>query len=160
MDFTLELFNPSMMLDYLYSTGQNLNNKVQVAAGTGASYSDVVYHMIANPTLIPNAKLIVSGPQAQAQQNVSMAFKNKNIAGEQVVNPLNVPQNLDTMQFQSSVIAFDIMKQLDRPFIPDSMDVINYTVLAGNTVTLCFYYKQRKLKKFFWKEAKDKRTYM
>ncbi len=160
LDFNLELFNPSMMLDYLYSTGGNINNKVTVAAGTGASYSDVVHYMMANPTLIPNARIIVSGPSMLQQQMVTMKFKNKNIAGELVVEPLNIPQNLDIMQVQSTVISFDIMRQLNRPFIPDGMDVINYTILAGNTVTLCFYYKQKKLKKLLWKEARDHKKLM
>lgn len=155
IDFNFELFNPSMPMDYLFSTGGNLNNKIQLAGGVAASYSDVLWYMLANPTLIPSVRMVLSGPSVGAQTNIGLTFKNKNIAGEQIVNPLNVPQQIDTQQFQSQVIAFDLMVNLNRPFIPDGMDVINYTVLAGNTVTICFYYKQKQLKKFFWKEAKD-----
>lgn len=160
IDFNLELFNPSMPMDYLFSTGGNLNNKIQIAGGTAASYSDILFYMLANPTLIPSMRMVISGPSIEGQTNQGLIFKNKNIAGEQTVNPLNVPQQIDNMQYQSQVIAFDIMSNLNRPFIPDGMDVINYTILAGNTVTLCFYYKQKKLKKFFWKEARDDKKYM
>lgn len=160
IDFNLELFNPSMMLDYLFTTGGNLNNKIQLGSGTGATYSDMLFYMLANPTLIPSARLIVAGPSVAAQQSVSMTFKNKNIKGEQYVEPLSIPQSLDVMQVQSSTLSFDIMSKLNRPFIPDGMDVINYTILAGNTVTMCFYYKQKKLKKLLFKEARDKKTLM
>lgn len=155
IDFNLELFNPSMPMNYLFSTSGNINNKIQVAGGNAASYSDVLFFLLANPALIPNARLVVSGPSIAAQQNVSMQFKNKNIKGEQAINPLTVPLNLDSMQFQSTVINFDIIGTLNRPFIPDGMDVINYTVLAGNTVTFCFYYDQKILKKYLWEEAKN-----
>ncbi len=157
IDFTLELFNPTMMLDYLWQTGGNLNNKIEIAGNTAATYSDIVYYMLANPTLIPSMRIVISGPDVQGQINQGLIFKNKNIAGEQTVNPLNVPQQIDTLQFQGQVIAFDIMRNLNRPFIPDGMDVIRYTILAGNTVTLCFYYKQKQLKDFFWKESVDKK---
>ncbi len=54
-------------------------------------------------------------------------------------------------------MAFDIVGQLNRVFIPDGMDVVQYTVLAGNSVTFCFYYKQKSLKKILFKEARVKR---
>ena len=54
VDFEVEIFQPSMPLDYLYSTGQNLNDKIQVAGGS-VSYTDVLFNMLANPTFIPNA---------------------------------------------------------------------------------------------------------
>ena len=44
---------------------------------------------------------------------------------------------------------------LNRPYIPDGMDVVNYTILAGNTCVLAFYYDQKKIKKFFFPEAQD-----
>lgn len=154
LDFNLELFNPSMPLDYLYSTSGNINNKIQVAGGTAASYTDVLHYLLANPAMIPNARFVVSGPSITSQQAISLQFKNKNIKGEMAINPLDMPLNLDNMQFQSTVINFDIIGSLNRPFIPDGMDVINYTVLAGNTVTFCFYYDQKILKKFLWDEAK------
>lgn len=155
LDFNLELFNPSMPLDYLYSTSGNLNNKIKIGGGNATQYSDMLFYMLGNPTLIPSVRIVVSGPSLEGQMAQGLIFKNKSIAGEQIVDPVSVPQLLDTMQFQSSVVVFDVMGQLNRPFIPDGMDVINYTVLAGMTVTLCFYYKQKQLKKFFWKEAKE-----
>jgi hypothetical protein len=47
-----------------------------------------------------------------------------------------------------------MFKQLGRPFIPDGMDVIEYKILAGNSVTMCFFYKQVSLKKVFIEEAR------
>lgn len=155
LDFNLELFNPSMPLDYLYSTSGNINNKIQVAGGTGASYTDVLYNLLANPTIIVNARLVVSGPSITEQQSVSFQVKNKNIAGVQKIDPLNLPQELDTLQFQSTVLNFDIMGQLNRPLFPNGMDVAGYNIKAGNTVTFCFYYAQKSLIKHFWKEAKQ-----
>jgi hypothetical protein len=46
-------------------------------------------------------------------------------------------------------------ESLNRPFIPDGMDVIKYTVLAGMTVTMAFFYKQVNLKKVFFQEARN-----
>lgn len=153
-DFTVELFNPSAMLDWLFSTGQNLNNRITIAGGAAASYSDIMYNLLANPALMPSARVFMSGPQVVDQRNQGLAFKNKNIEGKMFVNPLNVAQQLDAYQFQSSTVSFDIGCELDRPFIPDGMDVIEYTVLAGMTVTMVFYYKQFSLKRFAFKEAR------
>lgn len=160
VDFTFELFNQSMPLDYMFSNAQNMNNLIKLGSGNGASYTDMVLWMIGNPTLIPSARIITNGPSQAAQQQESMYFKNKNIAGELYVEPMNLGQELDTMQFQASTIDFDITNGLNRPFIPDGMDVIRYKVFAGNTVTMCFYYKSKKLKKILWKEARDKKTLM
>ena len=55
------------------------------------------------------------------------------------------------------MISFAINDVLNRPFIPDGMDVINYNILAGNTVTMCFYHEQKSLKKLFYEEARQKR---
>jgi hypothetical protein len=49
-------------------------------------------------------------------------------------------------------------KSLNRPFIPDGMDVINYTVLKGNTVTMAFFYEQISLKKVFYEEARKSKN--
>ncbi len=153
-DFTIELFNPSAMLDWLFNTGQNLNNRITLAGGTAASYSDVIYHLLANPALMPSARIFMSGAQVVSQRNMGLGFKNKNIEGKMFVNPLNVAQEFDSYQFQSSTVSFDIACHLNRPFIPDGMDVVEYTVLAGMTVTMVFYYKQFSLKRFAFKEAR------
>lgn len=154
-DFTLELFNPSQMLDYSVSNSQNLNNWVTVAGGTGARYSDVLFYLLANPTMIINGRFLVSGSDSAAQRSQGLRFYNKNLMGEQFVAPLNISSNLDTMQFQSNVIYFDIMRDLGRPCIPDGMEVIRYTVLAGNSVTFCFYFKQHILRNEAFQEARN-----
>lgn len=155
LPFTVDLFNPSNPLDYLYSTGLNLNDKIEVSGLSSTSYSDVLFNLLANPTLIVNAKFVVAGPLVNDQVNQSLIFKNKNIEGKEKVNPYNMFLQKDTSQFQNNVIFFDIMGGLNRPFIPDGMDVIGYTVLPGMSVTFGFFYKQVSLKKFFFAEARN-----
>jgi hypothetical protein len=155
LDFNLELFNPSMPLDYLQSTSLNLNDKVQVAGESPVSYSDVLFNLLANPTLIVNAKLVVSGPLLVSQINQAMIFKNKSIEGKEKVAPFSMPLSVDVMQVQNDIVYFDIVTGINRPYIPDGMDIIEYVIRAGMTVTFAFYYKQISLKKFFFKEARQ-----
>jgi hypothetical protein len=159
-DFEFELFNPSMPLDYLFSSSQDLNARILVAGSNKVSYSDVLFNLLANPTILPNAKFIVTNPTDEAQKNLqfnqSLIFKNKNIAGNEVIRPVYNALNIDVDQTQNEIIYWDIQQTLGRVYIPDGMDVISYKVLAGNTVTFAFYYKQISLKKFFFKEARNK----
>jgi hypothetical protein len=155
--FNLQLFNPSMPLDYLYSTSLNLNDKIQVA-GSNVSYTDVLYNLLANPALFINAKFTFSGINMQAQINETLQVINKEVTGTEKIIPLNISLQIDNMQVQNDVVVFDIMKTLNRPYIPDGMDVVNYTILPGNTVTMAFYYKQVSLKKVFYQEARDNKT--
>jgi hypothetical protein len=158
-DFNLELFNPSMPMDYLFATSGNLNNKVSVAGGV-VSYSDVLYNILANPTHIVNAKFTYASANATLTQNQiaqPMFFKNKRIDGVVKIDPLNTQLQLDIYQFQPDVLFFDFQTALNRPFIPDGMDVIQYKVLAGASVTFSFFYRQKSLKRFFLDEAKDNR---
>lgn len=158
LDFNLELFNPSMPLDYLYSTSLNLNDKITVAGGYAASYTDVLHYILANPVLIPNAKCVFSAPiggDVRTQIAQPLIFKNKNIDGAEKIQPQQLPLKVDNLQFQSDMVYFDLMNSLNRPFIPDGMDVIQYKVLAGYTVTFGFYFKQVSLKKLLFKEAAD-----
>jgi hypothetical protein len=155
-DFDLELFNPSMPLDYLFASSGNLNNKVTVAGGV-VSYSDVLFNLLANPTHIVNAKFSYAGttPAIVANQIAEpLIFKNKRIDGYMKVEPLNTQLQLDVYQFQPNILFFDFETALNRPFIPDGMDVIQYKVLAGAAVTFSFYYRQKSLKRFFIKEAR------
>jgi hypothetical protein len=152
-DFTFNLFDPSMPLDYLFSTGNNLNNKITIAGGQ-ISYSDVLFNLLANPALLVKGQLNVAGPTASQQNNQSLFVYNKNIDGTQEICPFNIDLQIDTMQVFSDIVYFDISKTIGRPFIPDGMDVIRYTVLAGNSVTFTFFYTQVSLKKFFYKEAR------
>ena len=159
-DFEFELFNPSMPLDYLFSSSQDLNARILVAGDNKVSYSDVLFNLLANPTILPNAKFVVTNPTNETQKNLqfnqSLIFKNKNIAGHEIINPVANALNVDIDQTQNEIIYWDIQQSLGRVFIPDGMDVISYKVLAGNTVTFGFYYKQISLKKFFFKEARSK----
>lgn len=160
-DFDFELFNPSMPLDFLFSTSQNLNNRIAIAGDDKVSYSDVLFNMLANPTLLPNAKFTCSNElnpnQVAAQFNQPLIFKNKNIAGHEKIHPIQNALNFDNDQIQKTIIYWDIFATLGRAYIPDGMDIIKYKVLAGNTVVFGFYYKQVSLKRFFFKEARDKK---
>ncbi len=154
VDFDLELFNPSMPLDFLQSTSLNLNNKIQVAGGI-VSYTDVLFNILANPTHVVNAKFTFAGAAYLQQINQPLIFKNKSIEGKQTVAPLQLQLQVDTMQVANDIVFFDIIGNLNRPFIPNGMDVIGYKVLAGCTVTFAFYYEQKDLRKFFFEEARN-----
>jgi hypothetical protein len=82
-------------------------------------------------------------------------FQNKNLQGHVLVDPLNLSLTIDTMQAQGNVIAFNFKDSIGRPYFPDGMDVMNYTVNANTGITMCFYYEQISLKKVFYKEARD-----
>jgi len=160
-DIEFELFNPSMPLDYLFATSNNLNNIISVAGDNKTSYSDMLFNLLANPTLLPNAKFVCENPvdanQSYKQFNQPLIFKNKNIAGHEKIHPIQNALNTDIDQNQNNIVYWDIMETLGRAYIPDGMDVISYKVLAGNIVTFGFYYKQVSLKRFFFKEARDKK---
>lgn len=154
-DFSLELFNPSMPLDYLYSTSTNLNSQIQVAGGN-VEYSDVLFNILANPLMITSATFTISGTQSQTtkQQAVALQINDKFVNGVTKIDPLNLALQIDNMQVEGNNISFSFLDTLQKPFIPDGMSVINYTVLAGNTVTMAFFYEQKAIKKLFFDEAR------
>ena len=154
--FTIELFNPSAPLDYLYNTSQNLNNKIEVAGGQVA-YSDVLFNLLANPTLIPNCKFTFSGPSLNAQKAIPLSIIDREIDGEEFIQPLNIDLTIDNMQVQNDVTFFDISRMLNRPYIPDGMDTISYTVLPNMSVIMAFFYYQKSIKKAFFMEARDEK---
>lgn len=152
-EFNLELFNPSMPLDYLYSTSQNLNSRIQVAGGE-VSYSDVLFNILANPIMCPSATVTISGAQATQQQAVPFLVTNKFVNGVTKINPVNIALQIDNMQVEGNNISFNFQSVLNKCYIPDGMEIITYKILAGNTVTVCFYYKQYSIKKLFYEEAR------
>ena len=152
--FNIELFNPSAPLDYLYNTSQNLNNKIEVA-GNQVAYSDVLFNLLANPTIIPNCKFTFDGVNASQQRNIPLKIIDREITGEETIQPLNLDLTIDNMQVSSNVIFFDIMQILNRPFIPDGMDTVQYTILPNMSVVMAFFFEQKSLKKAFYKVARD-----
>lgn len=156
IDFTIELFNPSAPLDYLYATTNNLNDKIKVAGDNKISYSDLLFNILANPVLIANAKFVATGLQANAQFNQSMIFKNKNINGHQKIHPIQNSLNIDIDQNQKEIVYWDILQSLNRVFSPNGMDVIEYTVLANTNVVFGFYFKQMMLNKVYIPELRNK----
>ena len=159
LDFNLSLFNPSMPLDYLYSTSLNLNDKIEVNGGSVA-YSDLLFNIIANPTAVRNAKFVIAGPNISGQKNLSLQVQNKFINGISDITPISLALQIDAMQVEGWTVNFDISEILKRPFIPNGMDVINYKILAGNTVTMCFYYEQKSITKLFFADARKEITYI
>jgi hypothetical protein len=156
-DFNFELFNPSMPLDYLYSTSNNLNNRITVAGGT-TTYSDLLFNMLANPILAINCQITTAGAQVANQNNQPLFIKNKSVEGVQTIFPVNLDLQIDNMQVLNDIIYFNIHDTINRAFIPDGMDVINYKVLSGMTVTVTFWYTQVSLKKFFYEEARTSKS--
>lgn len=160
IDFPVTLFDPSAPLEYLISNGLNVNDKIQIAGGS-TSYSNMLFNLLANPTMIISAQILISGTisgNAERQLNQSMIFVNQNIAGLQAIEPLNVNLSRDIMQKENTLVTFEIMKKLGRPFVPDGMDMIQYPILAGNTVTINFYYKQVQIKRMVFDECRQARN--
>lgn len=153
VDFVVDIFNMSMPLNYLYSTSQNLNNKIQVAGGN-VQYSDLLFNLLANPTMIPNCKFTFSGPSVTQQIAIPLEVKNQDIKGSEKIHPVNLALKIDTLQFANDIVFFDMQESLNRPFIPNGMDFISYKILAGMTVTMAFFYKQVDMKKVFYEEAR------
>ncbi len=153
-DFDFELFNPSMPLDYLYNTSQNINDVISVSDSNNVTYTDVLHNLIANPTMIINAQLVFSGSSLTQQQTQSIKFKNKEITAKQKIYPMQVSNLLDAYQFLNDTVYFNLHDAINRPFCPDGMDILEYKVLAGMKVTLAFYYKQVSMKKIFFNEAR------
>jgi subtilase family serine protease len=144
-----------MPLDYLYSTSQNLNNRITVGGGA-LQYSDLMFNILANPPLIHSAYFTLEGTTTQVsrQEVLAMQFLNKNAQGYKKIDPVNLSLKIDTMQVFNNVIAFDLHESLNRPFIPDGMDVINYTIYAGVKATLVFFYEQIHIKDVYYDEAR------
>ena len=159
-DFTIEFFNPSTPMDYYQATSQNVNDKIVVAGSNVANvqYTDVLSHMMSNPAKIYNSKVVISAPSDAVllnQRNQNMQLIQKDLTAVMDIKSLNIDLMIDAFQFQSNTVAFSYIKELSRSYIPDGMDVMRYTVLAGCTVSIAFYYEQKKLKKFFYKETRD-----
>lgn len=155
-NFLLNLFDPSMPLNFLYSTSQNINNRVSVQGGL-ISYTDVLFNMLANPVLIHNAYITIDGSTTAAlekQITQPLQFQNKNLQGHVLIDPFNLSLTLDTMQVANNIVSFNIEDSIGRPYIPDGMDVINYTIFPHATITATFFYEQISLKKVFYEEAR------
>jgi hypothetical protein len=155
-DFLVNLFDPSMPLDYLNSTSINLNNRITIAGGV-VQYSDVLFNILANPIHIPNVKLTVDAPtqqQVDTQINQPFTFINKKATGQQKIEPLQLQLQIDNMQVAKDIVFFDL-QQLGRPFIPNGMDVLQYNVKAGSIITFAFFYRQRDIRRLFFKEARN-----
>ncbi len=153
VDVNLQIFNPSDPMNYLHSTSQNINDYVKVADSTNVLYTDVLFNILANPLLVYNAKIVVSGANSSAQINEPMRFRNKNTGSEEHVKPIAVGLLVDSFQkIRDSINFFEFHKKLNRPFIADGMDVIEYRVLAGMTVTLVFFCRQKLIKHLLYPE--------
>lgn len=160
LDFTIEFFNPSTPLDYYQATSQNINDKIIVAGSNvdNVQYTDVLHHMMSNPARLINSKIVIAAPSDAVlfeQRAVNIEVRQKDLRAWQDIKSINVDLFLDSYQFQPNMVAWNFEKQLSRPLIPDGMDILRYTVKAGCTVSIAFYYEQKMLKKFFYTDARD-----
>lgn len=156
-NFLINLFDPSMPLDYMYATSQNLNNRVSVQGGL-IQYSDVLFNILANPVMIHNAYITIDGATNVAlekQITQPFQFKNKNLQGEVLIDPFNLSLTLDTMQVANNIVSFNFEESIGRPYCPDGMDVINYTIYPQITISATFFYEQVSLKKVFYDEVRN-----
>lgn len=158
LDFEFELFNPSMPLDYLQSTGLNLNDKISVNGSDETKYSDILASILANPTMLINAQFVFSGAQLTQQINQPIKYLNKSIEAVGVLDPQQISLQIDRYQFQNNVVYFNIAEEINRPFCPDGLDIMKYKILAGMTVTFAFYVKQVLTKKVYFPEARRSKT--
>ena len=159
IDFILQLFNPSQPLEYLYSTSQNLNNKVKVGGGE-ILYSDLLFNILANPMMIYNAKFTFTGPNTTSQIAQPLKFINKSSMAYLKVEPVNLSLQIDPYQFIQDIVTFRINNVLNRPFVPDGMDVIQYTILPHTTVRMAFFYDQIQIKRVMYEEAANSKKLM
>ena len=60
------------------------------------------------------------------------------------------------MQVEGENVSFEFSDVLNKPYVPDGMEIITYKILAGNTVSLCFFYEQKSIKKLFFPEARQR----
>ncbi len=160
LDYTVEFFNPSQPLDYYQSTSQNINDKIIVAGSNvdHVQYTDVLFHMMSNPTKIINSKVVITAPDETTlfnQRAINFRNTQKDLRAWEDIRSINIDLMLDAFQFQSNIVAYNLEKELGRPYVPDGMDILKYTVLAGCTVSIAFYYEQKMLKKFFYEETRD-----
>jgi transposase len=160
INYTVEFFNPSTPMDYYQATSQNINDKISVAGQNvnGVQYTDVMWHMMSNPTRIINSKIVITAPNDTilfAQRDFNFGITQKDLRAYTDTEPINIPQLLDKFQFQSNILAFNFQNELNRPYVPDGMDILRYTILAGCTVSIAFYYEQKMLKKYFYKDLRD-----
>jgi len=159
-NFTFELFNPSFPLDYLIANSQNVNNQILVndSGVTGVQYTDLLFNILANPTRIYNCRIVFNAPTnalLSKQLNEGIVVQNKDLRAYQVIKSINTNTLLDRYQFQKNILNFNLEEALNRPYVPDGMDVMKYTVYAGCSVTIVFYYEQIMLKKYFYKDLRN-----
>ena len=119
-----------------------------------------MFNILANPPIIHSAYFTFEGTQGKirSQESLAMQFVNKNAQGFRKVDPVNLSLKIDNMQTFNNVIAFDLHDSLNRPYIPDGMDTINYTIYAGVQATLVFFYEQVHLKDLYYEEARKSKT--
>lgn len=152
IDFNVQLFNPSMPLEYLYSTSLNLNDKIVVGGGE-VSYTDVLFNILANPMMMYQAKFVFSGTNANQQLSQSMKFINKNSSAFAKIDPVNVSLMIDPYQYLQNIVTFDFKEALNRPYVPDGMDTIQYKILPNTSVAMAFFYDQLQIKRIMYEEA-------
>lgn len=87
LDFTVDLFSPSFINDYMVSNTGDINNKIDVEGRT-VTYRDLVAYMCGgNSTYIHNGRFIFEGANISNQANQPLKFNNRNIEGDANIHP-------------------------------------------------------------------------
>ena len=76
------------------------------------------------------------------------------------VEPVNLSLQIDPYQFIKDIVTFRINNVLNRPFVPDGMDIVQYTILPRTTVNMAFFYDQIQIKRIMYEEAANSKQLM
>ncbi len=140
-DITVDLFRPSTPYLYTQSTSLNINELITVGGGETILYTDLLNYLTANITRL--SKIRVSGDN-HAQLQVPLTAKSLNFKADQLVIPKPFFQSI--FQYDKFAVEANLDEILSAPFFVDGLQWFQYTVLAGNNVTLGFDFKQIRLR--------------
>ncbi len=145
-DITVDLFRPSTPYLYTQSTRLNINDLVVVAGGQTVLYTDILAYLTANITRLTKMHVNVS---SETQLNQPLACKSFNFRADQFIRIKPVAQNRSLFQYEALSVDIDLDTVLNAPFIIDGSQYFQYTVLAGQNVTLGFDFTQIRLRDAF-----------
>lgn len=140
-DITIDLFRPSTPYLYTQSTRLNINELITVGGGQTILYTDLLAYLTANITRV--SKIRVSG-DTRTQLQVPLTAKMLNFKADELVIPKPLFQSI--FQYDKFAVEADLDEILTAPFYIDGLQYFQYTILAGNNVSLGFDFKQIRLR--------------
>jgi hypothetical protein len=100
-----------------------------------------------------HAKFVFGGANVSQQMSQSLKFINKNSSAFAKIDPVNVALMVDPYQYLDFIVTFDFKEVLNRPYVPDGMDTMQYKVLANTSVSMAFFYDQLQIKRIMYEQA-------